>query len=141
MCLILEVEVCPVLCANLMSRVSWSCVERPEAKFRPRAEMKFALKHHWPEYLIEAAGLCFFMMSVVLITSNTTRLNHFTGLFAAILVAAYIGFENPFSGMSMNPARTFGSAVSAHLWTALWVYFTARPLGMLLAAEAYTRTK
>ena len=41
--------------------------------------------------------------------------------------------------MSMNPARTFGSALSARVWTALWIYFLAPPLGMLLAAELYVR--
>ena len=53
----------------------------------------------------------------------------------------YLTVEAPLSGMSMNPARTFASAVSARLWTALWVYFTAPPLGMLLAAEVYVRLK
>jgi len=57
------------------------------------------------------------------------------------LVAVYISIEAPLSGMSMNPARTFGSAFGAHLWTSLWIYFTAPPLGMLLAAESYKRIK
>jgi aquaporin Z len=39
--------------------------------------------------------------------------------------------------MSMNPARTFASAVASGQWAGLWVYFTAPPLGMLAAAEAY----
>jgi aquaporin Z len=43
--------------------------------------------------------------------------------------------------MSMNPARTLGSAIAAQVWTALWVYFTAPPLGMALAAELYSRLK
>ena len=38
--------------------------------------------------------------------------------------------------MSMNPARTLGPAVLAHTSRSLWIYFTAPPLGMLLAAEA-----
>ena len=50
---------------------------------------------------------------------------------------AYITFEAPFSGMSLNPARTLGSALPAMTWTALWLYFTAPPLGMLAAAEVY----
>jgi aquaporin Z len=45
--------------------------------------------------------------------------------------------EAPISGMSMNPARTFGSALASQLWTSLWIYFMAPPLGMLLAAEVY----
>jgi len=52
-------------------------------------------------------------------------------------VALYITFEGPLSGMSMNPARTTGSAIGAGTWTSAWVYFTAPPLGMLLAAEAF----
>ncbi len=79
------------------------------------------------------------LMATVLAVSNTTRLARFTGLFAGALIAIYISVEAPVSGMSMNPARTFGSAVSAGTWAAIWAYFTGPPLGMLLAAELYTR--
>jgi aquaporin Z len=41
--------------------------------------------------------------------------------------------------MSMNPARTFGSAFGASIWMSLWIYFIAPPIGMLLAAEVFTR--
>ncbi|MBI2359411.1 MAG: aquaporin [Deltaproteobacteria bacterium] len=61
----------------------------------------------------------------------------FTGLFAGAPVVTYITFEAPISGMSMNPARTFGSAFSAQAWQALWIYLTAPVLGMLLAAQVY----
>jgi aquaporin Z len=86
-------------------------------------------------------GISFFLMTVVLNVSNTDRLAPFTGLFAGTLVATYISLEAPLSGMSMNPARTVASAMPAQLFTALWVYFTAPPLGMLLAAEFYLRRK
>ena len=43
----------------------------------------------------------------------------------------------PLSGMSINPARTFASALPAGLWTALWVYFTAPVLGMIAASLVY----
>jgi aquaporin Z len=85
--------------------------------------------------------ISFILMSVVLVSSNARRLERLTGLFAGALVATYISVEAPISGMSMNPARTFSSALPAQMWTALWIYFTAPPLGMLLAAEAYTRLK
>lgn len=77
------------------------------------------------------------MMSTVLYFSNHHRLSGYTGLFAGLLVATYITIEAPFSGMSMNPARTFGSAVPPMLWDGLWIYLTAPPLGMLFAAELY----
>ena len=41
--------------------------------------------------------------------------------------------------MSMNPARTFASAVPASEWTAYWLYAMAPLLGMLLAAEIHVR--
>ncbi|MEK7832899.1 MAG: aquaporin, partial [Acidobacteriota bacterium] len=83
--------------------------------------------------------ISFVMMTVVLNVSNRMSIARYTGLFAGSLVVTYISLEAPVSGMSMNPARTFGSAFSAQTWNALWVYFTAPPLGMLLAAEAYLR--
>ena len=83
--------------------------------------------------------MSFILMSVVLTVSNTKRFGRWTGIFAGALVATYITFESPISGMSMNPARTFSSAVSARLWMSLWIYFIAPPLGMLLAAEVYQR--
>jgi aquaporin Z len=42
--------------------------------------------------------------------------------------------------MSLNPARTLGSAVVGHIWTALWIYFTAPTLGMLTAVELHRIT-
>lgn len=84
------------------------------------------------EFII-AAG----MMSAVLYFSNHHSLAAYTGLFAGLLVATYITIEAPFSGMSMNPARTFGSAVPPMIWDGLWIYLTAPPLGMLFAAELY----
>ena len=85
--------------------------------------------------------ISFGLMAAVLIASNTEKLARFTGLIAGGLVAIYITVEAPLSGMSMNPARTFGSAVPAHAWAPLWIYFTAPLLGMLLAVEAYVRVK
>jgi len=93
-----------------------------------------------PAFVAEVV-ISFILMLVILTVSNTRHLARWTGLFAGALIAIYITIESPISGMSMNPARTFGSAAVAHFWTALWIYFIAPPLGMLLAAELYTRVK
>ena len=94
----------------------------------------------WIAFLAEVC-ISFWLMLVVLIVSNRTKLNAWTGIFAGTLVALYIAVEAPFSGMSMNPARSFASALPAHLWTDFWVYLTAPLLGMLLAAECYVRVR
>lgn len=85
------------------------------------------------------AAISFGMMSTILVASNTPRIAHFTGALAACLIALYITVEAPLSGMSMNPARSFGPALAASTIAPLWIYFTAPPAGMLLAAELYVR--
>jgi aquaporin Z len=90
---------------------------------------------------IAEVAITFILMTVILQVSNRPRLHKLTGLCAGALVVTYITLEAPISGMSMNPARTFASAVPAHLWTGLWVYFTAPLIGMLTAAEVYVRSK
>jgi aquaporin Z len=80
-------------------------------------------------------GSAFVFMTVVLVAINAPRLERFVG----VMVAALILVEAPLSGMSINPARTQGSAVPARIWTGLCVYFTAPLAGMLLAAEAFLR--
>ena len=90
---------------------------------------------------IAEIAIAFILMTVILNVSNNTRLHKFTGLCAGVLVAIYITVEAPISGMSMNPARTFASAVPARYWAALWIYFTAPLIGMLMAAEVYVQTR
>jgi aquaporin Z len=88
---------------------------------------------------VAEAAISFVMMLAVLILANRPATARFTPLAAGTLVATWITFEAPLSGMSMNPARTLASAVPAHEWSTLWIYFTAPVLGMLAAAEAYVR--
>lgn len=90
----------------------------------------------WVALLAEFV-IALLMMTTVLYFSNHHNLSRYTGLFAGALVATYITFEAPFSGMSMNPARSTGSAVPAEIFTGLWIYLTAPLLGMLTAAEIY----
>ncbi|MEW6271756.1 MAG: aquaporin [Thermodesulfobacteriota bacterium] len=84
--------------------------------------------------------ISFLTMTVVLAAAGG-RLASLTGLLCGALVALYITFEAPLSGMSMNPARTFASAVVAGEWRGFWVYLTAPVLGMTLAAESFARVR
>jgi aquaporin Z len=103
------------------------------------SEVHYAVTRPGPSGAVVAFAaevvISFILMTVVLTVSNRANLARFTGLCAGLLVATFITVEAPLSGMSMNPARTVGSAFWAHDWTALWIYFVAPPLGMLAAAE------
>jgi aquaporin Z len=84
--------------------------------------------------------ISFVLMSMVLHISSHPKFKRFTGIFAGLLVAAYIAFESLYSGMSMNPAGTFTSALPSGIWSGFWIYLVVPPLAMLAAAELYTRT-
>jgi aquaporin Z len=77
------------------------------------------------------------MLLTVLVVSNSRAYSRYTPFVAGTLVAIYISVEAPLSGMSMNPARTLGSAVFSGDFAAIWVYFTAPVAAMLLAAAIY----
>ena len=90
---------------------------------------------------IAELAISFVLMSAILFASNREALAPYTHHFAAILIAMYIAFESPISGMSTNPARTFGPALYAGYWHALWIYFIGPGLGMLAAAEVFLLTR
>lgn len=86
-------------------------------------------------------AISFFLMITVLLVTNHQRLAPYTPYFVGSLYAVNITFETPLSGMSMNPARTFGPAVYSGYWHALWIYFVAPTLGMLAAAAIFLWTR
>jgi len=84
------------------------------------------------EFVISAV-----LMLTVLSLMAAARLAPYTGLIVGVLVALYITFESPLSGMSMNPARSLASAAPGMLWHHLWIYLTAPVLGMLAGAQVF----
>ena len=91
-----------------------------------------------PAFLAEFC-LAFVLLSAVMTINRSRRFAPYTGACAAVLVALFISAAAPISGMSINPARTFGSAVWAHLWAGFWIYLSAPLLGMLAGVELQRR--
>lgn len=82
-------------------------------------------------------AISFVLMTAILVASNRRGLTRYTPYLVGALYATFITFESPLSGMSMNPARTFGSAFFAHYWPAYWLYLIAPTLGMFAGAEVF----
>jgi aquaporin Z len=84
-------------------------------------------------------AIAFVMLTVVASINRVPRLAPHTGWFAAALVALFITFESPLSGMSLNPARSFASAAIAGTWSGFWIYATAPVAGVFSAVELVRR--
>jgi aquaporin Z len=74
--------------------------------------------------------ISFILIIVVLGMEHSASLVKYTPWVVSGLITLFITVEAPFSGMSMNPARTFSSAIVADQWKAFWVYCAAPLTGM-----------
>ena len=81
--------------------------------------------------------ISFLLMITTLMMSGSRKWEKHIAVVTGILLALYIIFELPYSGMSMNPARSFAAALGTNQWDGLWIYFTSPILATLLAAEVF----
>ncbi|HEV2982424.1 MAG TPA: aquaporin [Solirubrobacteraceae bacterium] len=89
--------------------------------------------HDWQALLMEIA-LTGVLVSVILGTASTAQN---VGTIGALGVGGYIALAGlwaaPVSGVSMNPARSFGPALVSGHWTSYWVYVVGPLAGALIA--------
>jgi aquaporin NIP len=88
--------------------------------------------------LVYEAVLTAFLMFVIMAVATDTRA---VGAAAAIAIGGAVGldaiFGGPVTGASMNPARSFGPALTAGEWQDFWVYLVGPLVGAALGALAY----
>jgi len=81
----------------------------------------------------------FALVGLILWFSGRPALRRFTPAALPPLVAILVGVEAPWSGTSMNPARSLGPALVAHALPVMWIYVLGPGLGAALAALAAVR--
>jgi aquaporin Z len=86
---------------------------------------------------LQAAGVEAVMVTCLLLTIfgfvSSPRTARWTPMAVWVVVAVLVWQGAPYTGTSLNPARSLAPDALSGLWTALWVYF-AGPLGGAVAA-------
>lgn len=83
-------------------------------------------------FLIELVMTTIFV-AVILQASESGRFGGSALLAIPLALVAVHLAAIPFSGSSVNPARTFGPDLVGNEWSGIWIYFIAPPLGAVLA--------
>jgi aquaporin Z len=87
-------------------------------------------------FVLEVVFTAIFIAVILQVTKSGTYGG--TALIAIPLTLTMIHLAAvPFSGSSVNPARTFGPALIGNEWKSAWIYYLAPPLGAILGWMAH----
>jgi aquaporin Z len=78
-----------------------------------------------------------FMLVILAVTKSQASRSTVYVAIGLTLLAIHFAIV-PFSGSSVNPARSFGTALIGNRWTDFWIYIIAPPLGAILGWLLYT---
>jgi aquaporin Z len=84
------------------------------------------------------AGLTLVLLLVIFSMVSSSRTARLTPAVVTGVLSGLIWAGAPYTGASMNPARTLGPDVASGGYPALWVYFLGPPVGALLAAGLFS---
>lgn len=80
----------------------------------------------------------FILMAAILGMTNFGHYSRYTGLVVGAVITLAVWIEAPFSGTSLNAARSFGPALLTGEWNAFWVYAVAPLAGALMSTVSYS---
>jgi MIP family channel proteins len=123
--------------AYLLTVILPETVWRPVGLGTPDLAPEFTRMHGM---LLEGI-MTFFLVFVVFATAADAKgaFNKIAGFAIGLTITMDILFGGPFTGASMNPARSFGPALVAHHWSNHGVYWVGPMVGGILAGYLYDR--
>ncbi|MGT2425043.1 MIP/aquaporin family protein [Amnibacterium kyonggiense] len=86
--------------------------------------------------LLEAGMTALVVLTILLMTSRAATAR-FTPLVLWVLIAVLVWRFAPFTGTSLNPARSLGPALVAPLFAHYWVYVVGPCLGAAIAVGVF----
>ena len=86
-----------------------------------------------PIVLLGEIAATFFLITYLCVFLAIHRLRKFTPFFIPVLFAIMVPIEGGISGISVNPARSFGPSVVSGVWDYWWIYWVGPLIGGLLA--------
>lgn len=98
---------------------------------------RISLVDTWQAFLLEVVATFFLAFVIIAVATDKRAARAASGLAIGLTVALGSLFAGPFTGGSMNPARSLGPALASGVTDHLWLYLSAPVLGALLAMATY----
>jgi aquaporin Z len=90
----------------------------------------------WTALFLEILASAIFVLVILQSTKSERHVGTALVAIPLTLVAAHMALV-PFSGSSLNTARSFGPALIGNEWTDFWVYVVGPPLGAVIGWAVY----
>lgn len=131
-------NIAPYLLSQFAGAILASFVYRTIFPDHPHLGSTLPVVGVWATLVLELI-LTFFLMMVILHTATGSREQ---GMMAGIAIGGTVGLEamfaGPWTGASMNPARSLGPALVSGQLEHLWIYFVAPVVGAALAVLVHS---
>ncbi len=85
--------------------------------------------------------LSFILMYSILWISQHRKWQQYTAMVVGIVVFLEAYFAGPFTGASMNPARSIAPAIISGQTEGLWIYIVSTMMGMLVAGILWAKRR
>jgi len=88
-------------------------------------------------FVLEVILTALLMFVILCVATGSKEQGMMAGIAVGGVIALQAMFAGPFTGASMNPARSLAPALFSGEWASQWIYLVAPPLGAALAVPVW----